>query len=42
MQKMDIGCGPYKRLLDNFNQFESPYTFSVKFYKTTQNSTMSN
>ncbi len=26
MQKMDIGCGPYKRLLDSFHQSESPYT----------------
>ena len=41
MQKMDIGCGPYKRLPDNFHQSESPYTFNVKFSKTTQNSAMS-
>ena len=42
MQKMDVGCGPYKRLLDSFHQSESPYTFHVKFSKTTQNSAMSN
>ena len=36
-QNMDIGCGPYKRLLDNF----MPYTFKGKFPKTTQNSAMS-
>ncbi len=41
MQKMDIGCGPYKRLLDNFHQSESPYTFNVKFSKTVQNPVMS-
>ena len=35
---MDVGCGPYKRLLDNFHQSESPYTFNVKFSKTAQNS----
>ncbi len=39
---MDIGCGPYKRLLDNFHQSESPYTVNVKFSKTVQNSAMSN
>ena len=39
---MDKGCGPYKRLLDSFHQFSSPYTFNVKFSKTTQNSAMSN
>ncbi len=42
MQKMDIGCGPYKRSLDNFHQSESPYTFNVKFSQITQNSAMSN
>ncbi len=42
MQKMDIGCGPNKRLLDNFRQSESPYTFNVKFSKTAPNSAMSN
>ncbi len=42
MQKMDIGCGPYKRLLDSFHQSEPPYTFNGNFYKTTQNSAMSN
>ncbi len=39
---MDIGCGPYKRLVDNFHQSESPYTFNVKVSKTTQNSDVSN
>ncbi len=39
---MDIGCGAYKRLLDNFHQSESPYTFNVKFPKTAQNSAMNN
>ena len=41
---MDVGCGPNKRLLDNFPQFESPYTctFNVKFSKTAQNLAMSN
>ena len=42
MQKMDVGCGPYKRLLDSFHQSELPYTFNVKFSKTAQNSAMSN
>ncbi len=42
MQKMDVGCGPYKRLLDNFHQSQSSYTFNVKFSKTAQNSAMSN
>ena len=39
---MDIGCGPYKRLPNNFYQSESPYTFNVKFSKTAQNSAMNN
>ncbi len=39
---MDVGCGPYKRLLDNFHQYESPYTFNVKFSTTAQNSAMNN
>ena len=39
---MDVGCGSNKRLLDNFPQSESPYTFNVKFSKTAQNSAMSN
>ncbi len=39
MQKMDIGCGPYKKLMDNFHQCESPYTLYVKVSKTTQDST---
>ncbi len=39
---MDIGCGPYKRFLDNFNQSESAYTFNVKLSKTVHNSAMSN
>ncbi len=39
---MYIGCGPYKRFLDNFRQSESAYTFNVKFSKTAQNSAMSN
>ncbi len=39
---MDVGCGPYKRLLGNFPQSESPYTFNVKFSKSAQNSAMSN
>ena len=34
--------GPYKRLLDNFHQSESPNTFNVKLSKITQNSAMSN
>ncbi len=42
MQKMDVGCGPYKRLLGNFHQSEPPYTFNVKFSKTAENSAMSN
>ncbi len=42
MQKMDVGCEPYKRLLVNFHQSESPYTFNVKFSKTAQNSAMNN
>ncbi len=42
MQKMNVGCGPYERLLDNFHQSESPYTFNVKFSVTTQNSAVSN
>ncbi len=39
---MDIGCGAYKRLPDNFHQSESPYTFNDKFSKTAQNSSMNN
>ncbi len=39
---MDIGCGPYTKLLDSFHQSESPYTFDVEFSKTTQNSAMRN
>ncbi len=42
MQKLDIGCGPYKRLLDNFHQFDSPYTFNVKFSKIIQSLAMNN
>ncbi len=42
MQKMDAGCGPYKRLLDNFDQSESPYTFNATFSNTAQNSAMNN
>ena len=34
--------GSYKRLLGNFHQSKSPYTFNVKFSKTAQNSAMSN
>ncbi len=32
----------YPLMLDNFQQSESPYTFNVKFSKTTQNSAVSN
>ncbi len=42
MQKMNVGCGPYKRLPDNFHQSKSPYTFNVKFSKTAHNSSISN
>ncbi len=46
MQKMDVGhevAGHnYKRLLDNFHQSESPYTFNVKFTKTAQISAIDN
>ena len=33
-QKMDICCGPYKRLLGSFHQSESPYTLNGNFSKT--------
>ncbi len=42
MQKMHVGCGPYKRLLDNFHQSGSPYTSNVKFSKSAQNSAINN
>ena len=42
MQKMDVGCGPYKRLPDNFHQSESPDTFNVKFSRTAQISAINN
>ncbi len=35
-----MGCGACKRLLDNFHQSESPYTFNVKFSKSAQNSAL--
>ncbi len=42
LQNMVVGCRPFKRLLDNFHQFNSPYTSNGKFPKTTQHSAMSN
>ncbi len=31
MQKMDVGCGPYKKLLDNFHQSELPYPIYMSY-----------